>query len=149
MKIWILLLVLLTIPYFSFAEQSCCGYEMPPGVENKFGCHDGNCVWWAVFKRNDLNFMVKSPDTADCPGCWINAAKAHGYTIGTTPQKGAIVVYRHGFKWGKYGHVAYVESVSGKKYIVSEMGYDSWDCVRIKKRKSGRYNELYIYMKEK
>ena len=122
---------------------------MPDGIENHFGCYEsGNCVWWAVYKRNDLHFMIKSPDTADCPGCWVNAAKSHGYTIGTRPRKGAIVVYKHSFfRWGKYGHVAYVESVSGKKYTVSEMGYDSWHCVRTKTRKAGRHKELYIYEK--
>jgi surface antigen len=147
LKFWLAIGMMLVIPYDVFGEQSCCDYTMPDGIENHFGCYEGNCVWWAVYNRNDLNFMVKSPETADCPGCWIDVAKSHGYTIGSTPEKGAIVVYTHGFKWGKYGHVAYVESVSGKKYTVSEMGYNSWNCVRKKTRKAGRYKESYIYEK--
>ena len=146
---WTTLFLMLGLTFSdAFSEQSCCGYDMPTGIENNFGCHGGNCVWWAVYKRNDLSFMTMSPETADCPDCWVNDAIDNGYEIGTTPRKGAIAVYPHGFKWSKYGHVAYVESVNGKKYTVSEMGYDSWDCVREKTRRAGWHKVKFIYGKK-
>ena len=125
-----------------------CGYSMPSGANNPFSCFGtGNCVWWAVYKRNDLNFMYHSPDTAQYPNYWVNTAKSHGYDVVTKPAKGAIVVYKRGSTWGNYGHVAYVESVSGNQYTVTEMGYNEWNCVRTRTRTTGQYDEEYIYDK--
>ena len=32
-------------------DQNCCGYTDPH--YNPYGCYDGNCVWWARYKRPD------------------------------------------------------------------------------------------------
>ena len=141
-------------PNSLYAEQSCCTATMQPGVNNPYVCgigettgYIGNCVWWAVYKRPDLNFMTRSPDSATYPNAWVNAALLNGYSVGKTPQQGAIVVYDNVSPWTPLGHVAYVESVNGNQYTVSEMGYDSWNCERTKTRTAGTYNENYIYLK--
>jgi predicted outer membrane repeat protein len=155
-KIWFLgasllflfLYASLLSPALLRAEQSCCGRTMPSGVTNPFSCFgSGNCVWWAVYKRNDLNFMIHSPDSVEYPNYWVKTARDHGYTVGSTPREGAIVVYPRSSTWGSYGHVAFVESVSGSQYTVTEMGYNEWTCVRRRTRTAGQYNESYIYEK--
>lgn len=51
---------------------------------------------------------------------WYANAQALGFAVGTVPVPGAILV-RQSATWGGYGHVAYVESVRGSSFTVSEM----------------------------
>ncbi|HYW22806.1 MAG TPA: CHAP domain-containing protein [Terriglobales bacterium] len=56
---------------------------------------------------------------------WWPNARAYGYPEGQTPQVGAVLVTRE----SAVGHVAYVESVSGSTFVVSEMNFTAWDVV--------------------
>jgi surface antigen len=56
---------------------------------------------------------------------WWPNARAYGYPEGQTPQPGAIMVTRE----SAIGHVAYVESVSGSTFVVSEMNFTAWNVV--------------------
>jgi len=47
-----------------------------------------------------------------------------GYAVGQTPAPGAILV-RRSASWAGYGHVAYVESVRGTEFTVSEMNVNA------------------------
>lgn len=51
---------------------------------------------------------------------WYANAQSLGFAVGTVPVPGAILV-RQSATWGAYGHVAYVESVQGTSFTVSEM----------------------------
>lgn len=53
---------------------------------------------------------------------WLNSASRSGYSTGSTPVAGSIVVTRE--SW--WGHVAYVESVSGNQITISEMNAKGW-----------------------
>ena len=53
---------------------------------------------------------------------WLNSAKRAGYATGSSPVAGAIMVSSE--SW--WGHVAYVESVDGDQFTVSEMNYKGW-----------------------
>lgn len=55
-------------------------------------------------------------------GQWYGNARAAGYAVGRAPAAGAIMVTGE----SGYGHVAYVESVSGNSFTVSEMNYIGW-----------------------
>ena len=55
-------------------------------------------------------------------GQWLSSAKSAGYSTGSEPAVGAIMVSRE--SW--WGHVAYVESVNGSTITVSEMNYAGW-----------------------
>jgi len=55
---------------------------------------------------------------------WANA-RAYGYPEGSAPKVGAIMVTRE----SSLGHVAYVESVNGNQFTVSEMNFSAWDVV--------------------
>jgi surface antigen len=58
-------------------------------------------------------------------GQWWPNARAAGYPEGSTPQVGAIMVTRE----SAIGHVAYVESVNGNTFTVSEMNFTAWNVV--------------------
>ena len=53
---------------------------------------------------------------------WLSSARRSGYATGSKPAAGAIMVSSE--SW--IGHVAYVESVSGNSFTVSEMNYKGW-----------------------
>lgn len=53
---------------------------------------------------------------------WLGSARRSGYATGSRPVPGAIMVSSE--SW--IGHVAYVESVHGDSFTVSEMNYKGW-----------------------
>jgi len=55
-------------------------------------------------------------------GTWCWQARRYGFATGRTPQPGAIIVTRE--SW--WGHVGYVEKVSGNKVLISEMNKVGW-----------------------
>lgn len=78
-------------------------------LNNKFA--PGQCTWFVASKRY-------VPWNGDAWMWWQNAA-ALGFPEGSTPRVGSIMVtWESGF-----GHVAYVESVIGSIWTVSEMNY--------------------------
>jgi len=72
----------------------------------------GNCTWW-VAQRRAVTWLGNG-------GEWYANAKTQGYAVGDQPLPGAILV-RQSASYGGYGHVAYVESVDGNRFTVSEM----------------------------
>ncbi len=70
----------------------------------------GYCTWW-VAQRRAVTWLGNAIE-------WYDNAAAQGYAVGKQPLPGAILV-RGGA--GGYGHVAYVESVDGTTFTVSEM----------------------------
>jgi len=72
----------------------------------------GYCTWFVSQKR-----YVPWGGNA---GTWLYHAKAMGYATGKSPRVGSIVVTTEN---RYYGHVAYVEKVSGGTITVSEMNY--------------------------
>ncbi len=60
---------------------------------------------------------------------WLANARASGYVTGSEAAPHSAVVFS-GYGYGKYGHVAYVESVNGNGTItVSEMNYERFNRV--------------------
>ncbi len=73
---------------------------------------------------------------------WYYNAIASGYAVGSAPRAGAIAQTSGG--WGGYGHVAYVENVSGGMVTVSEMNYNGgWN--RVSSRTVPASTFRYIY----
>jgi peptidoglycan hydrolase CwlO-like protein len=67
---------------------------------------------------------------------WLGRAAALGYSVGRSPQRGAIAVWRAGQAGASYaGHVGYVEAVGPQDGIpagsfkVSEMNWGGWNHV--------------------
>lgn len=77
----------------------------------------GYCTWYVATRRY-------VPWFGNAIEWWPNA-RAYGYPEGSTPQVGAILVTRE----SPIGHVAYVESVNGSTFTVSEMNYTAWNVV--------------------
>jgi len=70
----------------------------------------GYCTYYVATRR-------AVPGSWGNGGQWLNSANRAGYSTGSSAVAGAIVVTRESF----WGHVAYVESVSGNQMTVSEM----------------------------
>ena len=85
-----------------------------PGRVNN-GYPYGWCTYYVATRR-------AVPTSWGNAGQWLNSAKRAGYSTGSTPVAGAIVVTRE--SW--WGHVAYVESVCGDSFTVAEMNYKGW-----------------------
>lgn len=56
---------------------------------------------------------------------WLSSAKRSGYSTGSEPAEGAIVVTSE----SGWGHVAFVEDVSGGSITISEMNYSGWGVI--------------------
>lgn len=79
----------------------------------------GWCTYYAASRRN-------VPSNLGNGGQWLSSAQANGYSTGSTPQAGAIIVT--GESW--YGHVGIVESVNSDGSVnISEMNYSGWGVV--------------------
>ncbi len=72
----------------------------------------GYCTWW-VARRRAVPWSGNAVE-------WFANAQAMGYATGDQPLPGAILV-RRSATWAGFGHVAYVESVEGTTFTVSEM----------------------------
>lgn len=77
----------------------------------------GYCTWWVASKR----YIPWNGNAWQ----WYGNARAYGVATGGTPVPGAVMV-----TWESYvGHVAYVESVNGSSFTVSEMNYAGYGRV--------------------
>ncbi len=75
---------------------------------------------------------------------WLKNCRAYGFSTGSVPQKGSIVVTSE--SW--WGHVAVVESVSKTHITVSEMNHKGWGKTSIRSISiNSRIIRGYIYIR--
>jgi len=103
------------------SQQSYSTYSSQPtirygGGSNRFPY--GYCTWYVAQRRGGVPWSGNA-------GEWLANARAYGYATGSEPVPGAIMVTRE--SW--WGHVAYVESVSGDYVTISEMNYQGYGIV--------------------
>jgi surface antigen len=115
------------------------GSEAPAVSPSKGGAGHrfpyGYCTWYVAQKRH-----VPWGGNA---GAWLANSKAYGYKTGKTPAVGAVVVTTEN---RYYGHVAYVEKVSGSTITISEMNYTGWGKTsRRTLDKNSRVIRGYVY----
>lgn len=110
--------------YSSSSSSSYFGSESSfstPSVRYGGGSHRfpyGYCTWYVAQRRGGVPWGGNA-------SAWLSNASAAGYATGHTPVPGAIMVTRE--SW--WGHVAYVEGVSGGSVTVSEMNMRGWGIV--------------------
>jgi surface antigen len=79
----------------------------------------GYCTWY-VANRRCIPWFGNAWE-------WYGQAQAYGYPVGQQARVGAVAVWDQ--RMSGYGHVAYVESVQGDGFTVSEMNYNAWGQV--------------------
>jgi surface antigen len=79
----------------------------------------GYCTWY-VANRRCIPWFGNAWE-------WYGAAQQYGYPVGQVARVGAVAVWDQ--RMSGYGHVAYVESVQGDGFTVSEMNYTAWGQV--------------------
>ena len=77
------------------------------------GPYGTNCTWYA-WKMAYEKAGVTLPGWGNAKE-WYSDAKSAGYSVGTTPKANSIIVWGG---WTSYGHVGYVERVSGNTLYV-------------------------------
>ncbi len=93
----------------------------------------GYCTYYVAGRRS-------IPSNWGNANQWYYNAQASGFKVGSTPVPGAIAWTGAGY----YGHVAYVESVSGGNVTVSEMNFNGgWN--RVTSRTAPASSFKYIY----
>ena len=76
---------------------------------------------------------------------WLTNARAYGFSTGSVPIAGSIVVTTEN-RW--YGHVAYVEAVHDNTITVSEMNYVGWGRKSVRTIPINSYKiRGYVYTK--
>lgn len=78
----------------------------------------GQCTWYAWGRAREL-----TGKELPCRGnayTWYSTMASNGYSVGSTPKENSIAVWQK----GAYGHVAYVEGVSGDSVTISESNWD-------------------------
>ncbi len=93
----------------------------------------GQCTWYVASRRSVPNNLGNA-------NSWYYNAQASGFGVGRKPVTGAIAWTAAGY----YGHLAYVEGVSGDMVTVTEMNYNgNWN--RVTRRTVPVSDFLYIY----
>lgn len=87
---------------------SICSVNAASNPYKQSGPYGTNCTWYA-WKMAYEKAGVTLPGWGNAKE-WYNDAKNSGYTVSTTPKANSIIVWGG---WTSYGHVGYVERVSG------------------------------------
>lgn len=107
--------------------------HLTPYFGSANGYSYGYCTWYVASRRS-------VPSNWGNANAWYYNAQASGFSVGYSPVPGAIAWTGAGY----YGHVAYVESVSGGMVTVSEMNYNgNWG--RVTSRTVPASSFRYIY----
>lgn len=78
-----------------------------------------NCTSYVAWKSAQMGLELSGNGSMGHGGSWAYNADKYGLSTGYTPKAGAFAV----FSGGAFGHVAYVEAVSGNEVLVSEYNY--------------------------
>lgn len=93
----------------------------------------GYCTYYVAGRRG-------VPSDWGNANSWYYAAQASGFKVGSVPVPGAIAWTGAGY----YGHVAYVEGVSGGMVTVSEMNYNgNWNRVTSRTVPASTFRYIY------
>jgi surface antigen/LysM repeat protein len=102
-------------------------------VGNGNGYAYGYCTYYVASRRS-------VPGNWGNASAWLYNAQASGFSTGSVPVPGAIAWSGAGY----YGHVAYVESVSGGMVTVSEMNFNGgWNRVSSRTVSAGTFRYIY------
>ena len=91
-----------------------------PDIHGNYPGNNSNCTWYA-WQRTKEKLGVELPAWGNAKSWYDNAKKA-GYSVSSTAAVNRIVVYGAS-SVNSYGHVAFVESVSGNNMTITEGGY--------------------------
>lgn len=122
-----------TAPVTSSRVAGASTVRLTPYFGGANGYAFGYCTYYVASRRS-------VPSNWGNANQWYYNAQASGFSVGSTPVPGAIAWTGAGY----YGHVAYVESVSGGMVTVSEMNFNgNWDRVTSRTVSAGSFRYIY------
>lgn len=98
-----------------------------PAEENDFD--RGECTWWVAeqWTKRGWPLPIKEQDKPRHAKKWYTTAPNYGLQIGKEPRPGAIAIFHNPNSSSpllrEYGHVAFVESVGGNSWTISEYNW--------------------------
>lgn len=100
--------------YFIFVLMICLffSFNVYANPYKSKGPYGVNCTWYAWNRVKEFK-GISLPAWGNAK-TWYDSAKRDGYSVGQTPKKDSIVVWN----LTSYGHVGYVERVSGDSIYV-------------------------------
>ena len=113
----------------------------PGGGGSSCGNHFtyGYCTWY-VANRRCIPWFGNADE-------WYANARSYGYPTGSEARVGAVAVWGPGGGYGGVGHVAYVESVQGDGFTVSEYNYtNGWNHYDTRFVSYGHTGPLYGFI---
>ena len=124
---------------YSGARFSWGGNSAIYGVN---GYDYGYCTWWVAKRRAEIGRPI--PSNLGNASTWKVLAQRAGYTVGNTPQAGAVI-------WTPprdyYGHVGFVERVDPDGTVfVSDMNVKGWNKVSYRTltpEQASRFSYIY------
>jgi surface antigen len=123
-------------PVSSFGRVAGASTSAPQLTNYGFsgnGYSYGYCTYYVASRRS-------VPSNWGNANAWYYNAQASGFSVGSTPVPGAIAWTGAGY----FGHVAYVESVSGGMVTVSEMNFNGgWNRVSSRTVSAGSFRYIY------
>lgn len=88
-------------------------------VLDPWGYYYRNCTSYVAWKSAQMGLELSGNGSMGDGGRWAQNAWKYDMTTGSTPKVGAFAV----FSLGGFGHIAYVEDVSGGEVLISEYNF--------------------------
>lgn len=124
------------VPVNNFSRVAGASTVRPQLTQFAFnggGYSKGYCTYYVASRRG-------VPSNWGNANTWYYNAQASGFGVGSQPVPGAIAWTGAGY----YGHVAYVDSVSGGMVTVSEMNYNgNWNKVTSRTVPASSFRYIY------
>ncbi len=134
-SVFVILCILISIFSATIYAIGSYGVDLSSAAYRGLNIYNSPQCTWYCWGRAYEKCGVSLPGFGNANN-WYAAASSRGYSVGTAPAANSIAVFRDvGSETSGYGHVAFVEAISGTTAYITEGNYegltyheDTFDC---------------------
>ena len=134
-SVFVILCILISIFSATIYAIGSYGVDLSSAAYRGLNIYNSPQCTWYCWGRAYEKCSVSLPGFGNANN-WYAAASSRGYSVGTAPAANSIAVFRDvGSETSGYGHVAFVEAISGTTAYITEGNYegltyheDTFDC---------------------
>ena len=134
-SVFVILCILISIFSATIYAIGSYGVDLSSAAYRGLNIYNSPQCTWYCWGRAYEKCGVSLPGFGNANN-WYAAASSRGYSVGTAPAANSIAVFRDvGSATSGYGHVAFVEAISGTTAYITEGNYeglsyheDTFDC---------------------
>ena len=134
-SVFVILCILISIFSATIYAIGSYGVDLSSAAYRGLNIYNSPQCTWYCWGRAYEKCGVSLPGFGNANN-WYAAASSRGYSVGTAPAANSIAVFRDvGSETSGYGHVAFVEAISGTTAYITEGNYegltyheDPFDC---------------------